>query len=163
MGLPSYRIHIDYDQRFLKALGYMSTFDRPPEVEEEIQMHADTLYHRMLAQEKATEEAKSAGKPLPKFPPILTHAKRDLLIEEKFKISNFKPDVQRAYKKRLDGLEGEARALEEKSLQAELQANEELKQNLRVVWSDQEQEVKEKEQKGQAGVGDRIWKMLRFN
>ncbi|KAL6716597.1 hypothetical protein ACLMJK_006164 [Lecanora helva] len=58
--------------RFLKALGYLSTYDRPPEIEEQIQMHADTLYHRMLAQEKAAEEAKAAGQPVPQFEPILT-------------------------------------------------------------------------------------------
>lgn len=35
-------------------------------------MHADTLYHRMLAQEKATQEAKAAGLPAPTFAPILS-------------------------------------------------------------------------------------------
>lgn len=34
-------------------------------------MHADTLYHRMLAQEKAVEAAKAAGQPEPTFAPIL--------------------------------------------------------------------------------------------
>lgn len=34
-------------------------------------MHADTLYHRMLAQEKAMERAKAAGRPEPAFAPIL--------------------------------------------------------------------------------------------
>lgn len=58
-------------QRFLKALGYLSTYDRPPEVDEAIQMHADTLYHRMLAQEAALESAKAAGQPEPSFPPFL--------------------------------------------------------------------------------------------
>ena len=57
--------------RFLKALGYLSTYDRPLEVDEAIQMHADTLYHRMLDQEKAIKAAKEAGEPIPTFPPIL--------------------------------------------------------------------------------------------
>lgn len=35
-------------------------------------MHADTLYHRMLAQEAATAEAKAAGLPEPQFAPILS-------------------------------------------------------------------------------------------
>lgn len=35
-------------------------------------MHADTLYHRMLAQEKAIEEAKVAGQPIPQFDSILS-------------------------------------------------------------------------------------------
>lgn len=35
-------------------------------------MHADTLYHRMLAQEASVEEAKAAGLPEPQFAPILS-------------------------------------------------------------------------------------------
>ena len=33
-------------------------------------MHADLLYHRLLAQEKAIETAQKAGSPIPSFPPI---------------------------------------------------------------------------------------------
>lgn len=33
-------------------------------------MHADLLYHRLLAQEKAIETAQKAGSPIPQFPPI---------------------------------------------------------------------------------------------
>lgn len=33
-------------------------------------MHADTLYHRMLAQEAAIKEAEAAGRPVPTFPSI---------------------------------------------------------------------------------------------
>ncbi|KAI4111658.1 MAG: hypothetical protein LQ339_000530 [Xanthoria mediterranea] len=58
--------------RFLKALGYLSAHDRPPEVDERIQMHADTLYHRMLDQERAVEEAKKSNLPIPEFPPLVT-------------------------------------------------------------------------------------------
>ena len=38
-------------------------------------MHADTLYHRMLAQEAAIEEAKTSGLPTPTFAPILSPEK----------------------------------------------------------------------------------------
>ena len=62
--------------RFLKALGYMSTYDRPTSMDEEIQMHADTLYHRMLEQEAAVNKAKEAGEPIPTFPPILAPSGR---------------------------------------------------------------------------------------
>lgn len=51
--------------KFLKALGYLSTYERPPEVDEQIQMHADKLYHQMLRQERAIEKARAEGKPLP--------------------------------------------------------------------------------------------------
>ena len=56
--------------RLLKALGYLSAYDRPPEVEEDIQMRADELYHRMLDQEAAIEKAKEEGRPAPAFAPI---------------------------------------------------------------------------------------------
>ena len=58
-------------QRFLKALGYLSVYSRPESVDEAIQMHADTLYHRMLAQEAAVAEAKAAGLPEPTIAPLL--------------------------------------------------------------------------------------------
>lgn len=35
-------------------------------------MHADTLYHRMLAQEAAIAAAKASNAPIPTFPPIIT-------------------------------------------------------------------------------------------
>ncbi|KAL9634348.1 MAG: hypothetical protein Q9204_003039 [Flavoplaca sp. TL-2023a] len=63
--------------RFLKALGYLSAYDRPPEVDERIQMHADTLYHRMLDQERAVEEAKRSNLPIPEFPPLVTEPQHD--------------------------------------------------------------------------------------
>lgn len=47
--------------KFLKALGYLSVYERSPEEEERIQMHADTLYHRMLEQERLTKEAQEQG------------------------------------------------------------------------------------------------------
>ncbi|KAL8784723.1 MAG: hypothetical protein Q9213_003820 [Squamulea squamosa] len=58
--------------RFLKALGYLSAHDRPLEIDERIQMHADKLYHRMLDQERAIEEAKKSNLPIPEFPPLVT-------------------------------------------------------------------------------------------
>jgi hypothetical protein len=47
--------------RFLKALGYLSVWDRPAEEEERIQMHADKLYHDMLHRERVEEEARRWG------------------------------------------------------------------------------------------------------
>lgn len=35
-------------------------------------MHADTLYHRMLDQERAVEIAKKSNLPIPEFPPLVT-------------------------------------------------------------------------------------------
>jgi len=58
--------------KFLQALGYMSVDDRPPEVEDRIQMHADRLYQQMLEHEKAIKIAKEQGVPAPDFKPIMS-------------------------------------------------------------------------------------------
>lgn len=43
--------------KFLRALGYMSDLNRPKEVDEKIQMHADKLYQEQLREDKDLEEA----------------------------------------------------------------------------------------------------------
>lgn len=65
-------------QRFLKALGYLSNFendDAGRERDERIQMHADRLYHRMLDQEAAIAKAKEEGRPVPAFGPLIDKVK----------------------------------------------------------------------------------------
>lgn len=65
-------------QRFLKALGYLSNFenyDAGRERDERIQMHADRLYHRMLDQEAAIAKAKEEGQPIPQFGPLIDKVK----------------------------------------------------------------------------------------
>ena len=43
--------------KFLQALGYMSDFSRPAEIDEKIQMHADRLYQEQVAEDKFLEKA----------------------------------------------------------------------------------------------------------
>lgn len=62
----------DKIQRFLKALGYLSAYDRPADIDEQIQMHADTLYHQMLDHEAAVAKAKASDTPVPEFPPLIS-------------------------------------------------------------------------------------------
>ncbi|KAI9652355.1 MAG: hypothetical protein M1831_006833 [Alyxoria varia] len=57
--------------KFLRALGYMSMYNRPDEESERMQMHADKLYQRLLAQEKHLENAKKQGLPPPDFGPLI--------------------------------------------------------------------------------------------
>lgn len=51
--------------KFLQALGYMSDPNTNDETHEAIQMHADTLYHRMLEYEKRVAAAKKEELPEP--------------------------------------------------------------------------------------------------
>ncbi|KAH6720352.1 hypothetical protein BKA61DRAFT_233461 [Leptodontidium sp. MPI-SDFR-AT-0119] len=157
--------------KFLKALGYLSTFDRPPEVDEQIQMHADTLYHRMLDQEKAIEAAKAEGKPVPEFPPLLSSqtkfssaagAAHANLEENKFKPSDLPPKVQAAFKKRLDGLTDEEREVEERAIKAEIQAGEQVAQSLGSIYERQAEEKRLRKEQGKETIGDKISSIFGF-
>lgn len=55
--------------RFLKALGYAGTGTTESD-NENIQLHAETLYNRMLEREQETAQAKAAGLPEPAFSPL---------------------------------------------------------------------------------------------
>ena len=57
--------------KFLTALGYMTERGRDPDLEEQIQMHADSLYHRMLEHEKLAAEARERGEPEPAVVPVM--------------------------------------------------------------------------------------------
>lgn len=154
-------------QKFLKALGYLSTYDRPPDVDEQIQLHADTLYHRMIDQEKQIEEAKEKGLPVPSFPPILSSRKTGSAIspntslvpsldENKVKASDLPEKVQAGFKKRLEGLSDEQRVVEESVIKAEIQAGEQVASSLGKVYEQQEAERKIRREQGKETIGDRI-------
>jgi hypothetical protein len=57
-------------QKFLKALGYLNG-RRSDEEEERIQMHADTLYQRMLKEEEEISKAKAEQRAIPTFKPLI--------------------------------------------------------------------------------------------
>ncbi|PBP25223.1 hypothetical protein BUE80_DR003664 [Diplocarpon rosae] len=147
--------------KFLKALGYLSTLDRPAEVDERIQMHADTLYHRMLAQEKAVEAAKAEGRPAPEFPPLLASSRSKISAHaspepNKLKPTDLSPKVQAEFKKRLDGLSGNEKELEEKAINAEIQAGAQVAENLGGIYERQAEERRVRKEQGKETIGDKI-------
>ncbi|EKD14462.1 hypothetical protein MBM_07183 [Drepanopeziza brunnea f. sp. 'multigermtubi' MB_m1] len=155
--------------KFLKALGYLSTFDRPPEVDEQIQMHADTLYHRMLAQEKAIEDAKTEGKPVPEFPPLLSKSSSKLsgaehLSEEdnQLQVSDLPRKMQAEFKKRLEGLSDEEREVEQRAIKAEIQAGEQVARNLGGVFEKQAEERQARKEQGKETIGDKLASVFGF-
>jgi len=155
-------------QKFLKALGYLSTFDRPPEVDERIQMHADTLYHRMLEQEKAIEAAKAVGQPVPHFSPIIaskatatasapsTSQSEAVPPDERITVDKLRPDVQAQLKKRLEGLNPEQKEIEEKAINAEIEAGERLARQIGTLFEQQAQNKKERREQGKETLSDKI-------
>ncbi|RDL40899.1 Uncharacterized protein BP5553_00878 [Venustampulla echinocandica] len=148
--------------KFLKTLGYLSTLDRPPEVDEKIQMHADTLYHRMLEQEKAIEDAKAEGKPVPSFPPLLSAPKPKLADDDNphkrrvAEIDDLREKVQKPLKKKLEGLTGLERELEERAIKAEIEAATQAAEQLDVINRQQAEERKKRQEQGRETVTDRL-------
>ncbi|KAF4625258.1 hypothetical protein G7Y89_g12911 [Cudoniella acicularis] len=156
--------------KFLKALGYLSTFDRPPEVDERIQMHADKLYHQMLEQESAIEAAKAEGRPIPSFPPLLapkpkveSKATASQSTEPKMpvEIGDLREKIQGPLRKKLDTLTGEQRDLEEEAIKAEIQAGTQVAERLNVLNKQAEEERKLRREQGRETLGDKIYSIFR--
>ena len=156
-------------QRFLKALGYLSTYDRPPEVDEQIQMHADELYHRMLEQEKAVTEAKAANLPIPTFPSLISselsstgqktiRAETDRNSDETLpgELELLQPKVKAQIRARLKGLSPEERAVEEKALEEEMTAGETVTRQIGELYEEKAKAKRLRKEQGKETVGDRI-------
>ena len=149
-------------QKFLKALGYLSTFDRPPEVDEKIQMHADTLYHRMLDQERAIEKAKTEGLPPPTFEPLLPLSKSDMRTpasspdEQDLVLERLSPDLRAQVQKRLNGLSPKEKELEQLAIVAEIKAGEGLARQLDEQHKELDRARLLRREKGQETAEDKI-------
>lgn len=161
-------VYADLVQKFLKALGYLSTLDRTDDVDERIQMHADTLYHRMLDQEEAVEAAKAEGRPIPTFKPILTKPPSKINSGEtevpfegnKLQPADLNPRVQKALKKRLEDLPEAERELEERAIKAEIQAGEQVAGHLETLYEKQAEERRKRKEAGRETIGDRLSTMF---
>jgi len=57
--------------KLLRALGYLSLYERSEEESEKIQMHADSLFHDMLRREEVAKQARERGEKEPVFEPLL--------------------------------------------------------------------------------------------
>ncbi|KAK1980836.1 hypothetical protein LZ30DRAFT_594012 [Colletotrichum cereale] len=140
--------------RFLKALGYQSVHNRPAQVEEDIQMHADQLYVRMMEQEKAAEAAKKEGLPAPKFElaiPVAPVGADPAVPEVKAR-----PDLEKSWREQLEKLPEAERAVEEAALRADLQAKADVAKNVQKLWDEQEKEKERRKAEGKATIVDRI-------
>lgn len=131
-------------------------------------MHADTLYHRMLAQEKAVAEAKAEGRAPPTFPPLMSHrpkfaaspeaelAQKDVQDDGILKPSDLKPSIQEKFKERLKGLSPEQRELEQRAIKAEMRAGERVAEDLGNIYEKQAKERKMREETGKGTISDKL-------
>lgn len=136
-------------------------------------MHADSLYHRMLDQEKVIEEAKAEGRPIPTFPPILSSkakvakpptdtAPKTALEESQIQASDLTPKVQEALKKRLEGLSDDQRILEERAIKAEIRAGEQVAGHLTTIFEKQEAERRKRKEEGKETIADKMTSIFRW-
>ncbi|KAK7757923.1 hypothetical protein SLS62_000301 [Diatrype stigma] len=153
-------------QRFLKALGYLSTLDRSPEVEEEIQLHADKLYHQLMEREAEIEQAKAEGRPLPKFSPLLSTAtaaatettpvKKPTTQQQQEPEFELTPDQQETLRNKLEKTPEEDRPAEEAALRGEWRARREVASRVQTLWTQQERERRERKERGEQTTWDRL-------
>jgi hypothetical protein len=133
-------------------------------------MHADTLYHRMLDQEKAIEAAKAEGRPVPTFPPLLSSKSKtspsaggqQAIDDNKLQPSDLPESVQAGLKKRLEGLNDEEREVEERAIKAEIRAGEQVAERLGTIYEKQAEERKIRKEQGRETIGDKVSSILGF-
>ncbi|KAI9725904.1 MAG: hypothetical protein M1828_002231 [Chrysothrix sp. TS-e1954] len=63
--------------QLLRALGFMSMWERSDEEADRIQVHADRLYQRMLREEAEAEDARAKGLPAPVVRPLINEKRPD--------------------------------------------------------------------------------------
>ncbi|KAK5992718.1 hypothetical protein PT974_06134 [Cladobotryum mycophilum] len=134
--------------RFLRALGYGSVAGRPGEVDEDIQLHADALFQRMLQHETEVEQAKKDGRMIPAFDPALP----------KTVTGTIKPsdEVEKHWKERLDKLPEDERIAEEAALRADLQAKSDVARNVKKIWESKQEEREVRQAAGQGTFTDTL-------
>jgi hypothetical protein len=162
--------------RFLKALGYLSVSIRTPEEEEKIQMHADKLYHEMLAREALAEQAAKEGQEAPKLPPLISsdattaalgedsvwaRAKRkaaELGIEEE--LSVMAPEKRDALRKRIEGMSEADKELEMQLAAAEIRSKFDWAEKYHERLEEEKKSRAERRERGRETPGDtikRLW------
>jgi hypothetical protein len=148
--------------RLLKALGYLNMYGRDPRVDEDIQMRADELYHRMLAHEREVEKAKEEGREAPVFktlfedaPPAPTAGRADA-ADGGVDVPEPSAAVVASWKTTLDKLPPEEREAEEKALRAEHRAKAEMAAKVQGLWQEQAKEREKRKAEGKETFMDKF-------
>ncbi|OMP81661.1 hypothetical protein BK809_0002654 [Diplodia seriata] len=125
--------------RFLKALGYLSVQGQGADREEAVQMHADRLYQRMLAQERLVKEARERGEEPPAFGSILS--RENVAAAMKGEVAPLKVQrvAEEGAKAKVD--EAKARELEERDLARDLDEMRGLSPKMRMEFEERLKEL----------------------
>ncbi|KAJ4297251.1 hypothetical protein N0V88_004169 [Collariella sp. IMI 366227] len=139
--------------RLLKALGYLSVQGRRADVDEEIQMRADELFHRMLAQEREIKMAKEEGREVPKVQPLF---ERKMLEGKEAAGPEPSPALVATWKDTLEKLPPEEREAEEQALRAEFRAKVEMTNQVQSLWKEQAKEREARKAEGKETFMDKF-------
>ncbi|KAI1205427.1 uncharacterized protein F4807DRAFT_443269 [Annulohypoxylon truncatum] len=141
--------------RLLKALGYLSTYNHSPETEEDIQLHADALYQRLLSQEAEIAAAKQEGRPIPQFPPLIprTHQLAQLQQQRQEELT---AEQEAAIMERLKKVPQQDRAAEEEAIRAEWRAKDEVASQVEGIWRKQDMDREERKRRGEETMWDKL-------
>lgn len=171
--------------KFLKALGYLSGGERSLEVEERIQMHADTLYHRMLEEEKRVKELKKQGVEVKSvettemlsetqeklrkggFADALKVRMKAMGLAEQtqvgvredgkpMKFEDLSPERQAVFLERIKDKSPEERALEIQAISGEMAASEDYLKKILPVYEQERREREQRREEGRETIGDKI-------
>jgi hypothetical protein len=145
-------------QRLLKALGYLSSYQRPAEVDEQIQMGADSIYHKMIDNETAAAKAKAEGLPVPTFAPLIpkTEAPPAPGPDGVEVPTEPGPNTLKEWKERLQKIPEEDRAAEEEALRAEFRAKAEVAGHIQSIWQKQAKEREARKAEGKETIVDKL-------
>ncbi|KAI0895801.1 hypothetical protein F4806DRAFT_468094 [Annulohypoxylon nitens] len=139
--------------RLLKALGYLSTYNRSPEIEEDIQIHADTLYQRMLSQEAEIAAAKHEGRPVPKFPPLISRINQ---LPPREQHEELTAEQQEMLLERVKKVPEQDRAAEEEAIRAEWRAKAEVASQVEGLWKKQDLDRQQRKERGEETMWDKL-------
>ncbi|KAF2231188.1 hypothetical protein EV356DRAFT_452528 [Viridothelium virens] len=171
--------------KFLRALGYLSGVERSADEEERIQMHADTLYHRMMEQERRDEERKKAGEEVQSavstgpveeaqeslskggFADALKVRMKAIGIAEQTQVGTRENGMPLTFKdlsaekqavvlERLKDKSPEEKALEVQAISAEMAASEGYLKRILPVYEEERRQREERREQGRETLGDRI-------
>ncbi|KAI0882109.1 uncharacterized protein GGS22DRAFT_170091 [Annulohypoxylon maeteangense] len=139
--------------RLLKALGYLSTYNRSPEIEEDIQLHADALYQRFLAQEAEIAAAKAEGRPIPKFTPLIPRLNQPQQKQQQEELST---EQQEMLMERLKKVPEQDRVTEEEAIRAEWRAKAEVASQVEGLWRKQAMDRQQRKERGEETMWDKL-------
>ncbi|GAB7358543.1 hypothetical protein MBLNU230_g2605t1 [Neophaeotheca triangularis] len=161
--------------RFLKALGYLA-MDRTPEEDERIQMHADKLYHEMLAREKRAEEARERGEEAEVLPPLIEpkgtaaalgeqsawarHRQKAAAMGQDTRLSHLSADKRQKVVERIKDMSEMEKEVELQLVVAETRAEVEYAEKIRDVMKDEQEHRRDRRERGKETFGDsikRLW------